>query len=135
MIRIVPPMRNDDQGQGHFGASRGSRQHHGIDFACLPGSEILSPVIGIVTKLGYPYGEGEGHPGDSDPYRYVEITRLRHRHRLFYIDPIVDIGQQISIDQPIGIVQDLTRRYPGMTTHCHYEIMDGDDYLDPGVTA
>jgi len=75
MLQIITPKRGTDgYGSGEFGASRSNRTPHGVDYACYPGSQLLSPVKGSVTKLGYPYR-------DDMAYRYVEITdcnELRH---------------------------------------------------------
>jgi len=117
----------DPAGDGAFGAPRGDRTHNGIDYACLPGTIILSPIYGQVTKLGYPYA-------DALMYRYVEITdTFGLRHRVFYIDPLVDLNRRVSTGDEIGAVQDIAAKYPGqgMTNHCHYEVKRGDTYLDP----
>jgi len=116
--------KSDKWGQGHFGAPRGDRKHNGIDYACLEGSEILSPVDGQVTKHGYPYA-------DDLSFRYVQITNGERKHRIFYVDPILPIGRIIKEGDVIGTAQDLEQRYPEITPHIHYEIMIGDKYLDP----
>ena len=142
MFRIAPPIRTmDKHGTGEYLAPRGNRKHNGIDLACAVGSEVFSPVAGTVTKLGYPYGSGTGGASDADPYRYVEVTdEMGRRHRVFYIDPnddninLTDLDE-VDQDTIIGIVQDLTRRYEGITPHVHYEIMVGaktsKTYIDP----
>jgi len=115
----------DQWGQGHFGAPRGSRQHNGQDYVCPPGSTVLSPVSGEVTKLGFPYA-------DDLSFRYVQITDSRGvDHRVFYVDPEVLAGQIVCIDSPIGKSQDLDKRYPGITQHVHYEIRRGEEYINP----
>lgn len=114
----------DSQGCGHFGASRGSREHKGIDLLALQHQGIQATVSGKVTKLGYPYA-------DDLSYRYVEITNDDYKFRIFYIKPTVVEGQEVSSDDTIGIVQDLERRYEGISNHVHFEIMKGDEYIDP----
>lgn len=118
MLKISPPMRGQDtHGSGAYRAPRGSRTHKGIDLACWPGSRVLSPVFGVCTKLGYPYG-------DDLSFRYVEVTTSDdHRHRFFYVEPTVAKGDVIVGDQIIGIVQTLAARYEGITPHFHYEIL------------
>ena len=60
-------MRGTDvHGSGEWHATRGNRFHNGVDFSCYPGTRILAPVSGLITKLGYPYGDDLG-------YRYVQI--------------------------------------------------------------
>jgi len=115
---------SDKWGAGHFGAPRGNHTHHGIDYQCPAGSEVLSPCEGEVTKLGYAY------PDDLS-FRYVQITSDGKDHRIFYVEPSVFIGDAISVDQVIGTAQDLTDRYPDITPHVHHEIKVGDEYIDP----
>jgi len=125
MINGNLPIRGDDEhGSGFWHAPRGNRLHNGVDFSCYPGTQILAPVSGVMTKEGYPYAD------DLD-YRYVEITTPGGDcHRVFYISPVsnddVVAGQTI-----IGYAQDLTTRYPGITNHVHYEIKRGDEYINP----
>ncbi len=98
----------------------------------MPGTEILSPVFGVVTKLGFPYS-------DDHSFRYVEITDdLGERNRVFYIKPTVKKGDKVQADQTvIGIAQDISSRYrdpskPPMKNHVHFEIIDADgNYINP----
>ena len=117
MLKIIPPLRGiDSYGSGAFKASRGSRTHNGIDFAVMPKSEILCPVEGTVTKLGYAYA-------DDLSFRYVQVTDDQdYDWRFFYVYPIVELGQLIPSGYKIGVAQDLTKRYPGITPHYHIEI-------------
>lgn len=121
---------SDDWGSGEYGASRGSRRHTGIDYACLPGAQIVAPVSGEVTKLGYPYG-------DDLSYRYVQITDASGRdHRLFYVEPGVDKGDVVIGGRTvIGIAQDVAARYNEpkrrMLNHVHYEVKQGRRYMSP----
>ena len=122
---IAPTIRSDRQGDGHFGARRGSRTHNGIDYVVDPGDLIASPVGGIITKIGYPYA--------SDlSYRYVEITAdyyevldtsTEHetnykitalRHRLFYttLHPELEVGDLVMEGDLVAVAQDIAARYP-----------------------
>lgn len=130
MIKVRTPPRNFDEcGEGHFGASRGSRTHNGIDYAAAANSEVLSPIWGFVTKLGYPYG-------DDLTYRYVEIASNGKRHRFFYVKPSWDMekGHEVQTGDVIGQVQNIAKRYAPrhMVNHIHYEIktLDGE-FIDP----
>ncbi len=126
----------DAWGNGAFNASRISssgkvRKHKGIDYACSPGIEIMSPCLGEVTKLGWPYS--------SSNFRYVEVTDLTGelRHRVFYIEPSVRVGDQVTILTVIGKVQNISNRYSTKnkpkTNHLHYEILTTEgEPLDPG---
>ena len=131
-------LRNDEAGLGHFGAPRGSHTHRGIDFACTPGSPLLSPVEGVVTRHGYCYK-------DDPKWRYVEITSfypgeeivgadLRHRFLYTRLEPRHMIGGKVEVGEPVGIAQDIAERYPGrgMKPHVHVEIKNQKgEYLDP----
>jgi len=124
-IQIIAPFRQtDSQGSGHYGASRGSRVHNGIDIACYPKSVVLSHVAGTVTKIGYPYA-------DKLEFRYVEITdESSLRHRFFYVDPLVKVGWPVKVGDQLGMTQELP--YSGITQHVHYEIKNNEgNFLDP----
>lgn len=123
---IIPPVRKSDKwGEGHFGASRGNRTHKGVDLACYPGSKVLCPVDGVLTKYGYPYG-------DDLSYRYVQITDAAGRdHRFFYVETHLSIGVPVERGELIGKVQFLGGRYADITEHVHYEVKQDGRYLDP----
>ena len=138
-MKILAKKRYDPQGSGDFWASRGTRPHTGVDYTIHPGDFILSPVEGVVTKLGYPYSTGYGgfYRQPETPYRYVQVTDSEgFDHRLFYVRPIVPIGTQVTTESPIGVAQDISLRYPSktrpMTPHVHYEIIDQDgQFINP----
>ena len=126
---ILPKRDTDEWGSGAFGASRGKRTHKGIDYACYPDTVILSPVGGVVTKLGYPYG-------DDLSFRYVEITDDQGlKHRLFYVEPGCEPGDEIESGDIIGTAQDIAGRYSKpdkvMKNHIHYEILENDEPINP----
>lgn len=115
----------DGHGCGHFGASRGTRTHKGVDLNCKPLTLVYSPVAGTVTKIGYPYS-------DDLSYRYVEISDQGYAFRVFYVEPQVEKGQKVSKNTVIGEAQDLRSRYTGITNHVHLEIKNADgEYIDP----
>ena len=111
----------DAQGSGEWLASRGNRFHKGEDVVCYAGDRILSHTDGFVSKIGYPYNpsnEKKGH------LRYVEITDSeKSKIRYFYIKATVERGQKVVKNEQIGISQDLTQIYPGITQHYHLEII------------
>lgn len=128
MLRIIPPKRDRDRwGSGHWGARRGDREHQGIDYHCIPGSVCLSTVNGHVTKLGFPYADQK-----RSHLRYVEVTNdCGHKHRFFYIKPLVTEGSQILKGNAIGIVQTLQDIYPDISDHIHYEIIVNGEKVNP----
>ena len=112
----------DKFGRGFFGSSRGKgRKHNGVDLINHTGEAITSFCDGTVTKVGFPYDPRDCKKGG---YRYVQITDSGgRRFRYFYSDSLVDIGQNIQKDEIIGAAQELDCIYPGITQHCHFEIM------------
>lgn len=118
----------DKHGSGHWSAPRGDRQHMGVDYVCQPGWLAVTPVAGVVTRLGWCYR-------DDPTYRYVEVTdNSGLRHRLFYVKPLagLHVGDRVRIHDPVGIVQEIAARYPEITPHIHYEIKRQDGaYIKP----
>lgn len=115
----------DGHGCGHFGASRGSREHNGIDLRCQPKTPVYSPIAGTVTKIGYTYR-------DDRSFRYVQVSDGGYDFRVFYVSPMVRVGQQVCRKSIIGEAQDLNPRYQGITPHVHLEIKNAaGEYIDP----
>ena len=136
MIMAELPRRGtDDWGSGEFEASRGTKNgkpklHKGIDWACYPETVIRSPVSGIVSNAhGIAYS-------DDHSYTYLEITDNKSaRHRIFYIDIYVHIGDFIHYGDIIGKAQNIAKRYSSpmrvMKNHIHYEIVLKNKAIDP----
>ena len=116
----------DRHGSGAWQAPRGKRRHNGEDFICESGDHIESHINGKVTKIGYPYSPTNM---DKGHLRYVEVTDSnKSRVRYFYIFPTAVIGQDIKKGDILGISQDLTNIYQGITQHYHLEIIG---YIQP----
>lgn len=134
MIKLTPPQRNSDlHGSGAWQANRGDRKHNGVDYACWPESTIHSATIGTITKIGRPYYDAEDT--SKNHFRYVEITTpLDYRIRYYYIEPCVHVGDQVSVDQPLGVSQDLTKVYEGITPHIHIGVRNPHgDRINPEI--
>ena len=120
IAKTILKMRERDAfGSGEFGASRagGSRTHMGVDYAAHEGDIIFPVKDGKVSKIGYPYS-------DDLSFRYVQITDLsNNKWRYFYIFPDVQMGEVIDIITPLGMLQTLQERYPGITDHVHLEVI------------
>ncbi|WP_419252259.1 M23 family metallopeptidase [Caulobacter sp. ErkDOM-YI] len=115
------PRGHDDFGEGQFGARRdgGARDHEGVDYTAVAGQDVLAPISGYVTKIGYAYS------GSVD-LKFVEITNpaLGYVARAFYVSPGVAVGQTVRLGQAIGRVESLQGHYPGITDHVHLEVME-----------
>ena len=131
---IKPSIRGiDTYGSGAYGAPRGNHLHRGIDLSAYAGSQVYSITSGRVSKIGYPYSledERKAH------FRYVEIQPDNGSglfFRYFYLSPIIAVGDKVSQITVLGIVQDLTLVYPGITNHVHFEIKNQlGAFLNPG---
>lgn len=129
MITLIPPIRNDSRGSGHFGAPRGGRDHNGVDISAPVNSIVISPVTGVFTKYGYCYR-------DDPEYRYVEVVdREGCRHRFFYTKPLhLEIGDEVIAGDRIAVAQDIAAKYgAGMINHVHYEIIKNNTFINPEV--
>lgn len=114
---LLPTIRVDDAGDGHFGALRGDRTHCGVDYESVPGSVVLSPFpLACVVRWGYPYA------GDSE-YRLILLEVDDILVKIMYVDPLPEPGERLRMGDRIGVVQDVTQRYPGqrMKPHIHVE--------------
>ena len=128
----------DPQGCGYFGASRGHRKHVGVDL-CKPDSSsldentiIVAGFRGKVTKIGRVYSD--------KPHTYVEIKLTDFYCRIFYIDPLVSVGDEITQDTPVGTLMTLGEYFKGITEHVHVEFFSlkepenvrvNREYVDP----
>lgn len=120
---------NDVHGSGAYLASRdgGKDVHRGVDFACSEGNIVVSPMAGKVVKVGFMYADGIGAWNDRmDPFQYIDIVESKsgYRFRFGYVRPVHDVGDAIKRGSGIGFVQNIARRYPGITNHIHVEARD-----------
>ena len=150
-VQELDKRRCDSQGCGHYGASRGSRKHNGIDLACEPGTPIQLGISGKIVKVGWAYSD----PKKSE-LRYVairldeDINNLiggiygneDYYCRVFYVSTELRVGDHISGDIVMGESKDLAKFYPGMTNHVHFELYSaskgihnrsGFKYLNPNT--
>lgn len=123
------PLRGEDAyGSGSFGAARdgGHRVHDGADYVAAPNTIVYSPISGEVTKLGYAYAK-------NTALRFVEVTNSVSSlvTRVLYVDPSVKPGDLLKAGDPIGVAEDLSKRYRGITNHVHVQIAVGKNWLDP----
>jgi murein DD-endopeptidase MepM/ murein hydrolase activator NlpD len=114
-------IRTEDAfGYGHFGASRdgGTREHKGVDFIAEAGQAVKAPISGYITKIGTAYA-------DNPELKFVEIrnSALHYEARVFYVDPLVNVGDTVHLGDPVGTMHTLQDKYgEGMTNHVHLEL-------------
>ena len=123
MLTIMPVVRNKDiWGEGRYEAPRRKKgriyKHKGVDYSAYPGSVILSPVDGVIERIGKPYSDPS-----KDDFKLIVIKVDEQTYiKIMYIWPIVDTGYSIKKGTTIGLVQDLTTIYNGITNHFHLEV-------------
>lgn len=124
-------IRNDSQGDGFFGASRGRRQHNGIDILVTPGSAVYCPIEGVMFRMAYPYGTTRG----NDQWEGCVIVGVGdykgYEVKIFYMRPFA-MGDYLFPGDIIGVAQDISRKYnPAMMDHLHVEVRRDGILLDP----
>lgn len=153
MQAILPPVRpyrgrrdTDPQGSGVFGASRdgGARKHLGLDLLSVPGDQVVSPIFGMVTQIGWAYPDGKLgsiHIKGTGDHQGATV-------KLLYVKPHVLVGDVFKAGDPIGEAEDVSgyhaaKGHIGMKNHVHLEltlIVDPGQYLpflnvSPDLTA
>jgi hypothetical protein len=124
-IRITSPTglgeRNDSEGFGYYGAPRGKRIHLGRDYEGVPGQDVYCPIeSGKIVREAPPY--------EFSKFKGILIQGKHIAVKMFYLDPWEHlIGKYVKRYDIIGIMQDISERYNGMTPHVHLKI----DSIDP----
>ena len=129
---VIPgnPRRGcDGSGCGAYQASRGSREHKGIDIAADVGDKVYSPISGTVLRQTQVYS-------NDTRYRGIVIAGtgiyVGYEVKLFYLyNMIMQAGVEVTKNQVIGQVQDLRVKYPSIKNHVHVEIRKDGVLIDP----
>jgi len=120
-------LRSEDAwGSGDYGAPRGSRRHRGIDLVVSPGEIILSPMDAVVVREAAPYE-------DDAAYRGLLLRGLGewigYELKMFYLVPTA--AGTLRAGDPLGLAQDISLKYPGITNHIHLELWHQGRTIDP----
>ncbi len=110
-------IRKDSEGDGNYGASRGSRRHNGIDYLCQAGQDVVAPFDMTIVRVS--------NPKADSPLSGIVWERGRSRGKMFYFMPYPDlIGRAVAEGQAIGIAQSCSDDYglPKMMDHIHFQI-------------
>ena len=90
---------------------------------------MLAPISATYTRIAYPYANNQSYTGMLFENEWCQ-------YKLFYVEPIIKIGQSCKQGEAIGIAQDITRMYAkdnkpcGMVPHVHFEMVSIDiEYL------
>ena len=119
----------DAWGCGHFGASRGAREHKGIDFKVYENEPIKAPFDCEIIRYGYPYS-------DNLNYRLIEIKGLNnfsdYTAKIMYIKKIHNIGTIITKGNTICKADDISKKFDNrMTNHVHFELYKNGKLVNP----
>lgn len=118
-------VRNDDYGDGYFGAKRsGNRMHKGVDYLADVNTPVLAAKSGVVKYARYKKGNG----------KYVVIDH-RFGYRTYYCHlASIDVkeGQRIEEGEKVGAVGKTgNANRAGMQAHLHFEIHKNSTPIDP----
>ncbi len=119
-------IRQDEVGQGHYGAKRGNRKHEGTDYVGIPGEAAVASISGVITRESKPYpGKWSGCVIKGSEMSVVE----------WYIK--LDsgmIGRSVSQGERIGIIQDISEKYgPKCIPHVHLGILSFNPHIFIGL--
>lgn len=110
-------IRSDHEGDGNYGASRGSRIHNGIDYLCTEGQIVVAPFGITITRVA--------NPKAKSPLSGIAWRRGKSSGKMFYFKPYSDlIGKKVKQGETIGIAQSVSRDYglPKMKDHIHFQV-------------
>lgn len=114
----------DVKGSGYYGAPRKGRTHDGVDYKANPWDLVPSPITWIVRRYSHPYA-------DDLSYKWVIISNDSEEATLWYLNPSVQKWDFVNAGDIIGVAQDLTIRYKGITNHIHYRLHVDGKGVDP----
>ena len=110
-------IRVDSEGDGHLGASRGSRRHRGVDYICIKGQDIVAPFDFRIVRVAYP---------KTDLIMCGIMWEFGSSNgRMYYFKPHKDlIGKKVQEGQIIGVAQSVSEYYglPNMDDHIHFQV-------------
>lgn len=136
---------SDDNGIGTYGATRGNRQHFGIDLITPTNKTITlyAPISGKITA-GSPYGipklTATGWDVDQgfSIYGQAGTEYEGYKAQVFYSVRTAKLGTIVNIGDPVAhTIYDMYSAYSktegtkGMTNHVHYQVKYNGKPVDP----
>lgn len=110
-------IRNDEEGSGEYGASRGARLHNGVDYLCKEGQDIIAPFDLTIVRIS--------NPKINSELSGIVWQSNRSYGKIFYFEPNPDlISYAVEQGQVIGKAQSVSADYGllGMKDHIHFQI-------------
>lgn len=118
----------DKFGSGEYGASRdrGTRSHKGIDIITSSGEEVYAPFEANIIRQTFPYKNDPSYEGvvlqGTGKWKGYEA-------KVFYVTGL--LSGPVKEGMLMAHAQDLTKKYPGITNHLHFEIRLDNSTIDP----
>lgn len=106
-------IRNDPEGGGNFGDSRGNRDHTGLDIESTPGQDVVAPFDGNVSASG------------SGGVRAETTTQSGATIVTYYVYSTSTATGSATRGQSVGTANNMTVRYPNapqMQNHVHVRL-------------
>lgn len=128
IFRRKPVLRMDPKGDGRFKASRsGGKEHNGLDFLCIPGEDVLSPIAGKIIRESAAYK-------DDPRYRNIVIAGAKgYEVKIMYVQLTAKVGEMVTKGQVIGKCQSIAAKYGApMRDHVHFEFRINGKLQNPG---
>lgn len=118
-------VRNDEAGDGHFGASRagGTREHAGLDILSTPGQDVVAPFSGETVTLRPSGGVGITTAAPTGAEVFVGYTYTTN-----------NVGRsQVSRGAVVGTANNMTVNYndPRMQNHVHVQVRVNGQLVNP----
>jgi hypothetical protein len=119
----------DTFGCGYFGASRGERDHKGVDFKVNEDEPIKTPFDCEIVRYGFPYS-------DDQSQKLVEIQGLNsfsdYKAKIMYIKPIHSVGTILYKGSTVCFAGNIKNKYGNsMTNHVHFELYKNGILVNP----
>ena len=115
-LPVPSKVRNDYRGNGDFFAKRDGHPHEGIDLEVFPGQVVIAPTKCHVDRISRPYATDPGWLG-------LQLSTPLVIVKIFYLEPFKTIiGKDVDFAEPLGHAQDISKKYPGITPHIHFQV-------------
>ncbi|XP_049420202.1 leukocyte cell-derived chemotaxin-2-like [Epinephelus fuscoguttatus] len=115
---------SDTWGHGHYGASRETRQHKGLDIVCQDGSVVYAPFDVTLHGKVIVYNKPEKAAIDSG----INLRGENLCFKLFYVQPDRTSGT-VRKGERLGVMLPMQSVYPGITSHIHVQMCNRE--IDP----
>ncbi|XP_037547230.1 leukocyte cell derived chemotaxin 2, tandem duplicate 1 [Nematolebias whitei] len=113
---------SDSWGQGHYGATRDTRVHKGLDIICSDGSTVLAPFdVTLNGKLTVYRDQSKEAINEG-----INLSGQGLCFKLFYVRPYKTSGS-VKKGEQIGTMLPMQTVYPGITSHVHIQMCDRSD--------